>query len=77
MIIPFGMMGAVWGHAFLGLPLSLFSMFGLVALAGVVVNNAIVLIDYTNLIRERRRKELGLQKNERLPYQEVVQAVVS
>ncbi|MEM9367243.1 MAG: efflux RND transporter permease subunit [Planctomycetota bacterium] len=47
-IIPFGMIGAAWGHAFLGLPLTLFSMFGLVALSGVVVNDSIVLIDFIN-----------------------------
>ena len=47
-VIPFGMIGAVWGHAILGLPLTLFSMFGLVALAGVVVNDSIVLIDFIN-----------------------------
>lgn len=47
-IIPFGMVGAVWGHAVMGLPLTLFSMFGLVALAGVVVNDSIVLIDFIN-----------------------------
>ena len=48
LIIPFGMIGAVWGHGILGLPLTLFSMFGLVALAGVVVNDSIVLIDFIN-----------------------------
>ncbi len=47
-IIPFGMIGAVWGHAVLGLPLTLFSMFGLVALSGVVINDSIVLIDFIN-----------------------------
>jgi multidrug efflux pump subunit AcrB len=47
-IIPFGMIGAVWGHALLGLPLTLFSMFGLVALSGVVINDSIVLIDFIN-----------------------------
>jgi multidrug efflux pump subunit AcrB len=47
--IPFGMIGAVWGHALLGLPLTLFSMFGLVALAGVVVNDSIVLVDFINV----------------------------
>lgn len=47
-IIPFGMIGAIWGHALMGLPLTLFSMFGLVALAGVVVNDSIVLIDFIN-----------------------------
>jgi multidrug efflux pump subunit AcrB len=52
-IIPLGAMGAIWGHAFLGIPISLFSFFGLVALSGVVVNDSIVLIDYINqLIRE-------------------------
>ncbi|MEM9643532.1 MAG: efflux RND transporter permease subunit [Planctomycetota bacterium] len=47
-IVPFGMIGAVWGHAVMGLPLTLFSMFGLVALSGVVVNDSIVLIDFIN-----------------------------
>jgi len=59
MIIPFGMMGAVWGHALMGLPLSLFSMFGLVALAGVVVNDSIVLVDFIN-VRIRSGEPLGL-----------------
>ena len=47
-IVPFGMIGAVWGHALLDLPLTLFSMFGLVALSGVVINDSIVLIDFIN-----------------------------
>lgn len=47
-IIPFGIVGALWGHALLGLPLTMFSLFGLVALAGVVVNDSIVLIDFIN-----------------------------
>ena len=49
-IVPFGMIGAVWGHAVLGLPLTLFSMFGLVALSGVVINDSIVLIDFINAL---------------------------
>ncbi|MCA9047927.1 MAG: efflux RND transporter permease subunit, partial [Planctomycetaceae bacterium] len=47
-VIPFGMVGAVWGHAFLGIPLTLFSLLGLVALTGVVVNDSIVLVDFIN-----------------------------
>ncbi len=39
---------------------------GIISLAGVVVNNAIVLIDYIDLIRQRKRKELGF-KGDRLP----------
>ncbi|MCB9938660.1 MAG: efflux RND transporter permease subunit [Planctomycetaceae bacterium] len=47
-IIPFGLVGALWGHAALGLPLTMFSLFGLVALTGVVVNDSIVLMDFIN-----------------------------
>ncbi|MBW3597695.1 MAG: efflux RND transporter permease subunit, partial [Planctomycetes bacterium] len=47
-IIPFGVAGAIWGHFIFGLPLSMFSLFGLVALTGVVVNDSIVLIDFIN-----------------------------
>jgi len=47
-IIPFGIVGAVAGHALMGLPLTLFSLFGLVTLTGVVVNDSIVLIDFIN-----------------------------
>lgn len=47
-VIPFGFVGAVWGHAILGIPLTLFSVFGLVALTGVMVNDSIVLIDFIN-----------------------------
>ncbi len=47
-IIPFGAIGAVFGHVLLGFELTLFSLFGLVALTGVVVNDSIVLIDFIN-----------------------------
>ncbi len=52
-IIPFGIIGAVFGHAVMGLQLTLFSMFGLVSLTGVVVNDSIVLLDFINMkVRE-------------------------
>jgi multidrug efflux pump subunit AcrB len=47
-IVPFGIVGAIYGHALMGLPLTLFSMFGMVTLAGVVVNDSIVLVDFIN-----------------------------
>ena len=46
--IPFGMVGAVWGHAILGLELSFVSLCGMVALAGVVVNDGLVLVAFIN-----------------------------
>jgi multidrug efflux pump subunit AcrB len=50
-IIPFGMIGAVAGHAIQGLPITLFSVFGLVALSGIVINDSIVLVDFINHMR--------------------------
>ncbi len=46
--IPFGIIGAVAGHIFMGYPLSIISLFGIVAMAGVVVNDALMLIDFAN-----------------------------
>ena len=46
--IPFGIVGAVLGHQIMGYSLSLMSMMGIVALSGVVVNDSLVLIDYSN-----------------------------
>lgn len=50
-VIPFGFMGAVIGHYLLGWPLVFFSMLGIVALSGVVVNSSLVLVDYINRAR--------------------------
>lgn len=51
--IPFGIVGAVIGHILLGYDLSLVSFMGVIALSGVVVNDALIMIDYAN----RRRGE--------------------
>jgi multidrug efflux pump subunit AcrB len=48
MAIPFGIIGAVWGHALMGVNLTIMSMFGVVALAGVVVNDSLVMVDFIN-----------------------------
>ncbi len=53
-IIPFSIIGAVVGHLVMGLEVTLLSLFGMVALIGVVINDSIVLIDYINAqIKER------------------------
>lgn len=54
--IPFGIIGAVIGHLIMGYSLSVMSIFGIVALSGVVVNGSLVLIDFTN--RKTREGEL-------------------
>jgi multidrug efflux pump subunit AcrB len=47
-VIPFGLVGAVLGHILMGASLSIMSLCGIVALAGVVVNDSLVLVDYVN-----------------------------
>lgn len=51
--IPFGFMGAVFGHLLFNMPLALFSYFGIGAAAGVVVNDNLVLVDYIGRMREK------------------------
>ncbi|EIM62768.1 efflux RND transporter permease subunit [Desulfobacter postgatei] len=46
--IPFGIIGAVAGHLIMGYSLSVMSLFGIVAMSGVVVNDSLVLIDFSN-----------------------------
>ncbi|MBU2018098.1 MAG: efflux RND transporter permease subunit [Bacteroidetes bacterium] len=52
------------------------TMIGIISLAGVVVNNAIVLIDFTNMLRKQRREELDLNEDEQLPYEEIVKSAI-
>ena len=47
-VIPFSLTGAIWGHYFLGLDLSMMSTFGLIAAAGVVINDSLVMTDFVN-----------------------------
>lgn len=49
--IPFGIFGAVIGHLIMGYSLSIISMMGIIALSGVVINDALVMIDYANAQR--------------------------
>lgn len=52
-VIPFGFIGAVFGHMLLGMTISNFSLFGILALAGVVVNDSIILVDFINQSKQR------------------------
>ena len=52
-VIPFGIIGAVFGHFILGMDLSVLSVFGILAAAGVAVNDSLVMVDYVNNARKR------------------------
>jgi len=51
--IPFALIGVIWAFKLTGLTLSITTFIGLIMLMGIVVNNGIVLVDYTNLLRKR------------------------
>jgi multidrug efflux pump subunit AcrB len=57
--IPFGLMGAILGHLLMGLDLTLLSLFGMVALTGVVVNDSLIMID---LINRERAEGIDLER---------------
>jgi len=50
-VIPFSLTGAIWGHFWFDLDISLMSGFGLIAAAGVVINDSLVMTDYVNQVR--------------------------
>ena len=53
--IPFGMVGAVWGHLAVGLDVTIMSVLGMVALTGIVVNDSLVMVDFINHARRTHR----------------------
>jgi multidrug efflux pump subunit AcrB len=67
---------------FLGIVISrndfviIMTMIGIISLAGIVVNNAIVLVDYTNLIRKRKRKEMLLNSEDLISNEDFKSAVI-
>jgi len=56
--MPYAYVGAIYGHALLGVTMAIFSYFGIAAAAGVVVNDNLVLIDYTNRLRAKGMKPI-------------------
>ncbi|MDT8384129.1 MAG: efflux RND transporter permease subunit [Gammaproteobacteria bacterium] len=61
MVIPFSIVGALLGHMLMGMSLSVMSLMGMLALAGVVVNDSLVLVDWIN-----RRRQEGMPLDEAL-----------
>jgi multidrug efflux pump subunit AcrB len=52
-VIPFGLVGAVWGHVLMGIDLTILSMFGFFALAGIVINDSIILVSFYKELRQQ------------------------
>ena len=49
--IPFGLVGALWGHVVMGLDVTFLSLLGFVALTGIVVNDSLIMVDFINRAR--------------------------
>ena len=62
-MIPLGFIGAIWGHGIHGQPISMMSLWGMVALSGVIINDAIVFMSKYNLNLENGMKILDAVKN--------------
>ena len=56
-VIPFGFIGAVVGHIVFDMTMSMLSVFGLIALAGVVVNDSLILVEFANRARATEKSE--------------------
>jgi HAE1 family hydrophobic/amphiphilic exporter-1 len=56
--MPFGCIGVIWGHFLTNTAFNINSFIGVIMLAGIVVNNAIILIDHANLLRRRDGMEV-------------------
>lgn len=52
-VIPFGIIGAVIGHMLMGMAISMMSLFGIIALSGVVVNDSLIMVDFVNRARQK------------------------
>jgi multidrug efflux pump subunit AcrB len=71
--VPFGLVGAVAGHLIMGIDLTLFSLFGIVALSGIVVNDSLILIDFVNrAVREGSSAEDAVAASGRARFRPVI-----
>lgn len=73
----FSTIGVFLGYVIFDMDIAiLMTGIGIISLAGVVVTNAIVLMDCIEFIREKRRAELGLDETQRLPFSEIVHSII-
>jgi multidrug efflux pump subunit AcrB len=73
----FSLIGVLFGYIWTGMDiLIIMTGVGIISLAGIVVNNAIVLVDYTNLTVQRKRESLGIKKMSMMDKDDVKEAIV-
>ncbi len=73
----FSLIGVLLGYVFTGRDISvIFTGIGIVSLAGIVVNNAIVLVDYVELLIRRKGKELGIEDKFEMEKSDIKEAII-
>jgi multidrug efflux pump subunit AcrB len=73
LVIPLALMGVIWGHLLMGLPLSMPSVIGFTSLSGIVVNDSILLVEFLKL---RAREGLAIVEAAKLASRERFRAVL-
>lgn len=72
------LIGVFGGLVITGRPfVIMMTMMGIIALAGIVVNNGVVLLDYTQLLVDRKKEDLGLLKHQHLPKAEMLELIIA
>ncbi|GLR16862.1 efflux RND transporter permease subunit [Portibacter lacus] len=75
--VVFSLIGVLFGYIGSGMDiLIIMTGVGVISLAGIVVNNAIVLVDYTNLMVQRKRESLGIDKMSNMAIEDIKEAIV-
>ncbi len=72
------LIGVFGGLVITGAPfVIMMTMMGIISLAGIVVNNGVVLLDYTQLLIDRRKEKAGLSNDEYLPNDQLIKAIIN
>ena len=70
--------GVLYGISIFNMPfVIMMTMMGIISLSGIVVNNGVVLIDYTNLLVERKKLDLGIEAEKALQIEDFKYSVIS
>jgi len=78
MAVILSLIGVLFGLVSFGMEfVIIMTMMGVIALAGIVVNNAIVLVDYTQILIDRKKKKKGIEKQEMLTKEEYFTSIIA
>lgn len=78
LMIPLGWLGSAWGHGLEGYPVSMLSVWGMVALSGVIINDAVVFLSkYNQLLQEGMQPEAAVQETGRARFRAIILTTIT